>query len=669
MKLVAIYLNDHEYLFDKPQTINFGGQYSYSFSEKDKVVTINRRLNKNFIDNFFDLTNLDSKISNVSAIAGQNGAGKSTLLDVIRSEFIENPYSLPHSNSIFVFEVGGSKYPMVLKNDFKRIFLHLSSDEIEKDKSTTPIELKTLNPQEIRTIYYSPHFDYKYNPNFSNIDDHDISFDKILELDLDELNEKDVNGSGLTYSPNQELLFKNSLRQIEFLNSELVKNHSIFKNIFHLPDHNDSILIFRGYKPKDREWNMPNAFRSGAKIVEDKIEKELNAWHKIRKLVGSEVVNQVEINRYILKRNIIKDILSLIYHQMEKNNSYLDEGSFSYDSFKAESGEMDGLNAFFLFIDNCFVEIGRGTKTQRVFDRDNLKKLIYKIYESIDNAKDESSVENEKLKANKDDAIEILKLQREFLRELFHYYYLFDGKDQGRILTDNDRIEGFVNYMPFSKKLSSGENALLNLFSRLYDFINSNLKIENRFYNVHDHYLLLLDEADLGFHPSWKKRYVKALISTIPHFFNELENKPGIQIVFTTHDPFALSDLPNTNVVYIERSSYDVDSCVMDDGNLNRPLKTFGANISDLLADSFFLKDSLIGDFAYEIISKTIDWLNDKKNSDNFEYYKKVIQTIDEPIVQRKLSEMYDVKMKEKFELSILDEQIRKLQNLKKKFD
>lgn len=668
MRLAAIYINDHEYLFNEPQTINFGGRYYYNFTVKNNIVTINRIQNHNFIEGFFDLTKTDSKITSINAIVGQNGAGKSSLLDVIRSEFVEHEYSLPQTTSLFLVEVDNNEYPLILRNDFKKdVFLQLTKEDKAFSKTRGRIKLNDPIPKKTRTIYYSPHFDYKFNLNFDNIDDHDISFDKILELDLNELSEKDVNESGWEYSPNQELLFKNSLRQIEFLSSDLVKTHSIFKNIFYLPEHGDPILTFRGYKPREKDWNTPNAFRSAMRAIEQKIEKEIRAWGKIRKIENEKVLNQVEINQYILKRNILKDILSLLYKQMEKNNAYLTNGNFPTKKFEQESKGKDALGTFLIFIENCFVGSSKRNKRVKVFKGNSVKELLEKTYKAIEKTTDKDSVSNDTLKVSKEDAIEILNLQKLFLHELYNYYHLLASNVKDTTLSNTDRIEGFINYMPFSQKLSSGENALLNLFSRLYDFINSNLKRTNRFYKVRDHYILLLDEADLGFHPTWKKRYVKALISTIPYFFNELENKPSIQIIFTTHDPLTLSDLPNSNVIYIEKSSYDVKPKVLDYNSTNRPLKTFGANISDLLADSFFLEESLIGDFAYEIIHKTIEWLNDKNNSESSDYYKKIIRIIDEPIIQRKLAEMYDDKINEKFQLSIVNEQIEKLQNLKKR--
>jgi predicted ATP-binding protein involved in virulence len=210
--------------------------------------------------------------------------------------------------------------------------------------------------------------------------------------------------------------------------------------------------------------------------------------------------------------------------------------------------------------------------------------------------------------------------------------------------------------------LSSGENALLNLFSRIYTFIEDNLSEKTQSLPVKKHYIILLDEADLAFHPTWKKKFIKSIVSSIPYFFENIIEPPSIQIIFTSHDPLTLSDIPKENIVYLNKDeNYKmiiVDSAIK---------KSFGANITDLLADSFFVEDGLIGEFAKMKIENTIQWLNEnkdpvKRNTDftaEFEYHKKNIAIIDEPIMRIKLSEMLDELLEGKeFQKAMLQKEI-----------
>ncbi len=661
MRLAAIYIEDHEYLFKEPQTINFGGQYFYEFNHIGEKIFVKKTINENFISDFFNLTDLKSKVTNLNAIVGQNGAGKSTLLDLIRSEFVENSYALPKSNSLFLMESDGAEEPIIVRNDFDKVYIETNG----KPKQVFSKELKTkllLKPQ---TIYYSPHYDYKYNPNFDDIDNHDISFDKILEKDLREMRDRDTDADGWPYSASQELIFKNSLRQIIFLSSDLVEKQNIFKDLFQLQQHYEPILAFRGYDEKEKAWNTPYDLRQILKSIGDKAESERANWHTIRKFKGERVLNQVEINQYILKRNVITCILSLFYRQMERSNSYLQEGYFPYKELEKELKMADAYESLVLFAKHSGVKM-KTAKPEKLFPDGIIEELLAKIYSSIEKTTYEDSVSNGKFKPSTEDAIEILQLQRRFLNELNKYYSKgYKNKEDFKV-PEKNRIEEFINYMPFSRRMSSGENSLLNFYSRIYDFLNTNLK-EIKSKSLSDHYILLFDEADLTFHLSWKKKYVKALLKTLPYFFDELESKPSIEIIFTTHDPITLSDLPNTNVIYIERQDYNSPSNILAFNSKNRPSKTFGANISDLISDSFFIEDSLIGDFAFDKIQDTINWLNNTENKQNVSYYRKLINTIDEPIIQRKLAEMFDEKMTDNLEIDIINEQIKKLEELKKR--
>lgn len=648
MRIAAIYIEDHEYLFDEAQTINFGGEYLYTFSKiEDDGIVVSRKRNDKFIEGLFQLTDTESKITQLNAIVGQNGAGKSTIIDVMRSVFIDHKYALPQSKSLFLVESKSDKIPLVLRNDFGKIIL------IENGNKS---ELNLGSHLSLQSIYYSPHFNYNFNRNFDDFDDHDISFDKILELDLKPLTEGNYEGDVAYFSPSQELLFKNTVRQIEFLNSELIVEKEVFKSIFQLPELDDPLLEFRGIKDKEEHWNTPGEYREFISLIKQKVENELDDWN--------EIEDELEMKKYLLKRYIIKFTIVLIHRYIERSNNYLHEGDVP-DIDLAEHQDTDAYSLLLLFIEHFSIS---GNK---VFQNGGIESLLSKLYQLIDDTESVNQIAvnpEQTLRVSKEDAIQLLKLQKSFESELSNYFYLLRQDKDEAVLEEYDRVHGFIHYQPFTKKLSSGEHALLNLFSRLYNFLNSNLK-KDRFRKLEDHYILLLDEADLSFHPTWKKKYVKSLLTTLPYFFEELENKPSIQIIFTTHDPLSLSDLPNDNVVYLERPSYDEKSQVLDYEHKRRPDKTFGANIVELLSDSFFIDESLTGEFATDLIKSTIEWLNEEDNNTNSEYYKKVIGLIDEPIVKRKLAEMYDDKMGTTTKREFIDAEIKRLEALKEKLD
>lgn len=239
-------------------------------------------------------------------------------------------------------------------------------------------------------------------------------------------------------------------------------------------------------------------------------------------------------------------------------------------------------------------------------------------------------------------------------------------------------LEGFLNEMskftdygaPYNllffdwNNMSTGEKAYLNFFSRFYEAklqilqkLN-NPTFQGNPYQLPETIYLLIDEGEIGFHLSWQQKFVQFMHTLLPPIFSFQDHTVKIQLIFTTHSPISLSDIPNDHIVYLRNGTVD-----------HKVRKTFGANISELIADSFYFSNGLLGDFVKEKINQTIEWLNNEKDDSNYDYHQKFIELIDEPIIQRKLAEMYSEKSKSPFSKKIaieqIDKQIREL-NAKK---
>ncbi|MBL1220412.1 hypothetical protein JET18_06155 [Chryseobacterium sp. L7] len=135
------------------------------------------------------------------------------------------------------------------------------------------------------------------------------------------------------------------------------------------------------------------------------------------------------------------------------------------------------------------------------------------------------------------------------------------------------------------------------------------------------------------------------------------KNAPSLQIIFSTHDPLTLSDVLFENVIFLDKTADQKTSISTD------KKRTFGANVSDLFADSFFISDGLIGEFSDSKINKTIDWLRDENDKTNSELHRIIIEKIDEPIIQRKLAQMYSDKMKTDLARKLLQIELEEIQN------
>lgn len=206
--------------------------------------------------------------------------------------------------------------------------------------------------------------------------------------------------------------------------------------------------------------------------------------------------------------------------------------------------------------------------------------------------------------------------------------------------------------------LSSGEKQkIYSLNSILYHIYNlDSAHSNNNKYKYH--YLnIILDEIELYYHPEMQINYIKDLIDSLKKM--KFKNIKGINFIFITHSPFILSDIPKQNVLFLE--SEDGIAISKDFSKKN----TFAGNISELLEDSFFLENGLLGSFAKSKIEKTIEWLNiieklqiEKKQSNQQfvvedkekQKYKMIIEMIDEQVIYYKLREKYFEIFPEDFE-------------------
>jgi hypothetical protein len=226
----------------------------------------------------------------------------------------------------------------------------------------------------------------------------------------------------------------------------------------------------------------------------------------------------------------------------------------------------------------------------------------------------------------------------ELLKTLDNEYLKMDEPDfLNRVLS--------VDFYPFS----SGEEAYLDLFATLYQGVTLDTNQEKK------KLLILLDEPDRYMHPEWCRLFLW-------EFKRFLEGLPGgyidYQVVFTTHSPFLISDLPNSHVITLKKQTQSGKCMVIHD---SLQVQTFASNIHALLADKFFL-DSTMGELAIQSINKAIKQLNDNRPLKEKAKLRiiSLIEQIGEPIIRTQLLEMYNAKVpqeREERRRALLEEQ------------
>jgi hypothetical protein len=156
-------------------------------------------------------------------------------------------------------------------------------------------------------------------------------------------------------------------------------------------------------------------------------------------------------------------------------------------------------------------------------------------------------------------------------------------------------------------ELSSGEkqkisslNSIIYHLKNLDSVHKSGRRNSNTEIITHDTINLLFDEVELYYHPELQKTTISDLLLLIKEAnFDYIKN---INIVFLTHSPFILSDIPIQNTILL-----DIDSKTGQSKQILHKKQSFGANIHDLLADNFFLTRTLIGKHADQKITSLIN--------------------------------------------------------------
>ena len=216
-----------------------------------------------------------------------------------------------------------------------------------------------------------------------------------------------------------------------------------------------------------------------------------------------------------------------------------------------------------------------------------------------------------------------------------------------------------VGLIPFTG-LSSGERQIAyTLGNVLYHLINLNstlhdvsIEKEHLSFLKYHHVCMLMDEVELYYHPDLQRKFVKLLLDSITSV--PLDNIYDINITLVTHSPFVLSDIPQNNILCLQKGERE-----------NQRGQTFGANIVDMLNESFFLQGT-IGDIAQSCINEVVEFyfkhrryqesLRENENKQGwhinmglakeFEEWKSkfdyVTSIIGEEYLQKELREMYD---------------------------
>lgn len=213
------------------------------------------------------------------------------------------------------------------------------------------------------------------------------------------------------------------------------------------------------------------------------------------------------------------------------------------------------------------------------------------------------------------------------------------------------KVAGAQDFLSFSWNLSSGEMAMLNLYSRFFSIVKSKTKNRGADYylpidanseRLAENALIFIDEADMLFHPEWQQKYINSLLS----FLKDVYPDTHLQIIIATHSPIMLSDIPKQNVIYLHSENVGDEKWKYSVDDSSDHAETFGANIFRLFNDAFFLQEGAIGAFAEEKIKELLKLIDNSANGKKDEIQKQ-IRLIGDPFLKAKVEAYFLSKIKD----------------------
>jgi len=211
----------------------------------------------------------------------------------------------------------------------------------------------------------------------------------------------------------------------------------------------------------------------------------------------------------------------------------------------------------------------------------------------------------------------------------------------------------------YLQTLSSGEKQkIYSSASWVYHLMNLSSVREDRGVGYIKYRLIniVFDEIELYYHPELQRTFIKDFIDTLNRI--PLRREIYINCVFVTHSPFILSDIPNVNILFLNKEGLPDPLAISS--------HTLAANIHELLKNSFFLDEGPMGAHAQMQIKSLMEFLDsDQLNSNEWNQLdaKKFIDLIGESLVQSSLRSMYVRKFFDEQSRTFLEMEIERLQN------
>lgn len=612
MELVYLWIENYKNI--KQQGFNFSPKFECDF-KNDKLILEEKKHINIFPNNM-----------NLTAIIGENGSGKSSIFEVLTYLFYQGVIRSKEDKTFFIYYKDNKFYLQCENIKLKGIEL---KDFIKiKNNTSIPISKVFCARGTMPLIHFSNCIsDITKNYSLKDLKNYDMFYNGIQPT-------KPFMKS--------ENIYDNFNQKFQYV---LKRNSSFFNFI-------DESFIFDSYKC---EFHLQE-IEAGIVQYNNKEFSEYISFQKKKHLKEQELLYKTLI---VLAIEMAKSKIYQSKHPLLKPNIANAEILKKYIKDNIEDKLINKLNKFNDSSLKFTLKICKNS-LEKIDEKFSKKVFDINLFSSYSPWKPKKPMNNlhEILGDYKVPQSNIIYQSKVFKVEDSYLEDIYKNELLSFMMNNNILRCNFLN----SKKndchfleLSSGEKLLLNV---LTNFSYTLFRLPNDYNGV-----MLFDEIELSFHPNWQKKFLKKLV----YVQNEISRKKNLHLhlIFTSHSPFIISDLPKTNIVFLKKGK-----------QVYPDINTFGANIHTLLSHGFFMQDGLMGEFAKEKINQVYNFITKRETKyiRMLEEAKDIINIIGEPVIKRQLQELFDSTFEYKQlnldeEINVLEKKLKALKELKNDTD
>lgn len=573
-------------------------------------------------------------VESVSAIIGENGTGKTSVASLLYELLSGARFDVENDSmdvsSILILLREDTLLVKVAGKDKPSIVDLFSSEKVTINGKTVHIRL--VDKQPVDMIYYSPVFSIARDEGKSEWNIRDRFFD--------------ISTTGLLHEAIREGFTRKEDPMKIYEEKEI---RLVLEFLWRLQKRNIS--------PKDFPQPLPQYVAIGATKPALETAKEQfnrNAHLKTKAKQAGQI--RKTLNGYLSKLSElscptgsflitafysfgVQYLAGILVSSMGQLRNLIDEFAFElFRTLKVVCDERDGLsqrNEAVLDFLTAHSRPSLSIRGEPLKSRIPLRSVFLQISKLQTGNRDYHRIQVKQGSSHWQDMMELVRLHRKCL-------------DCGLFLS-----------FSFPTAISSGELSFLSMFGRLSEQFNNlsqNMKKRQKVFRLSStvsipetttvHTVVFFDEAETSLHPEWQRKLVSHSIA----FFEKIHPQVRAHLIFASHSPILLSDVPKDNAVILFPQS-EKDSCE-EMYSEDEWGQTFGANIFDLYRYPFVLRDGPCGEFAKQIIDRALSACNKRMNTktgkqirettNEFKQIEQLIDLVGDPTIQAYIENAMD---------------------------